>query len=302
MKILNFGSLNIDYIYKVDHFVRKGETLSSKDLSVSYGGKGLNQSIALCKAGVQVFHAGLIGRDGVLLKKLLDDSGADTRFLKITDNVRTGNAIIQNDSSGDNCILLYGGANKEITVEFIDEVLSHFSAGDWLVIQNEISSIPYLIKCAHNKGMRIIWNPSPISDILYQIPLVDIDCFIVNEIEGTAIAQTPSPLSRKQLANRLKDLYPDKEILLTFGEYGSVCLYKNSYTWQPAFSVKATDTTAAGDTFAGYYLACRFQEKPIAMCLQYAAAASALAVTKQGAAVSIPAKSETEFFLKQQNT
>lgn len=301
MKILNFGSLNIDYIYKVDHFVKKGETVSSKDLQVSYGGKGLNQSIALSKAGAQVFHAGMLGNDGIVLRTLLEKAGVDTRFVSVTNTARTGNAIIQNDSSGDNCILLYGGSNQEIKPEFIDEVLYYFSADDWLVVQNEISSMPYLIQKAHDAGLRIIWNPSPISDSLNNISFSYIDCFIVNEIEATAIAQTQVCLSRKQLAERLKDLYPEKEIILTLGESGSVCISNNSYTWQPAFHVNTVDTTAAGDTFAGYYLASRFHNKTIKESLLYASAASALAVTKEGAAVSIPEKSSTELFLKKQN-
>lgn len=300
MKILNFGSLNIDYIYKVDHFVKKGETLSSKDLRISYGGKGLNQSVALKKAGVEVFHAGMIGVDGTALKALLENIGVDTQFLYITNTVRTGNAIIQNDVSGDNCILLYGGANKEITPSFIDEVLSHFSSGDWLIVQNEISSMPYLIQKAHNMGMRVVWNPSPISDSLKEISFSDIDCFIVNEIEASFIAQAQTKLSGKQLAEQLGKIYPQKEIILTLGENGSVCICNKSYTWQPAFHVTTIDTTAAGDTFTGYYLASRFQNKSIAESLQYASAASALTVTKTGAALSIPEQRDVELFLKQE--
>ena len=111
MKILNFGSLNIDYVYSLNHFVQKGETITSDKLNVFAGGKGLNQSIALSRAGGNVYHAGAIGADGVFLEEVLNEAGVDTRFLMKCEDVRTGNAIIQKDRGGDNCIILYGGAN-----------------------------------------------------------------------------------------------------------------------------------------------------------------------------------------------
>ena len=125
MKVLSFGSLNIDYTYKVDHFVQKGETLSSESLQVFSGGKGLNQSVALAKAGVETYHAGAIGEDGKFLLEVLKEAGANTDMVAVRTDVRTGNAIIQNDKEGDNCILLYGGANQAITDEQIDETVAH---------------------------------------------------------------------------------------------------------------------------------------------------------------------------------
>lgn len=74
MRVLNYGSLNLDYVYEVDHFVRPGETLDSLNRSVKFGGKGLNQSIALARAGVQVSHAGCIGMGGEQLKAVLEES------------------------------------------------------------------------------------------------------------------------------------------------------------------------------------------------------------------------------------
>ena len=158
MKVLNFGSLNIDYVYSVEDFVKKGETISSNKLNVFSGGKGLNQSISLSKAGVNVCHAGMIGHDGTFLEKTLKQSGVDIKYLKKSESVRTGNAIIQNNRQGDNCIILYGGANQEITKGFVDTVLREFASEDWLVLQNEINEIPYIVEQAHKKGMKIILN------------------------------------------------------------------------------------------------------------------------------------------------
>ena len=140
MKILSFGSLNIDYVYSVEHIVKRGETISSSALNVYSGGKGLNQSVAMGKAGAHPYHAGMIGEDGMFLLDVLKKADVDISKTKVSKEIRTGNAIIQNDADGDNCILLFGGANRAIDEKYIAEVLEGFSAGDILVCQNEISN------------------------------------------------------------------------------------------------------------------------------------------------------------------
>ena len=163
MKVLNFGSLNIDYTYQVDHFVRAGETMSSESLQVFSGGKGLNQSIALSKAGADVWHAGAVGAgDGDFLIEQMKKAGVHTELIEHLDG-QTGHAIIQKDPAGQNCILLYGGANQRITREMVDRVLTQFEADDFLILQNEISEIGYIMEKAHEKGMKIVLNPSPIT-------------------------------------------------------------------------------------------------------------------------------------------
>ena len=126
MKVLNFGSLNIDYVYSLDHFVQKGETISSDALHIFPGGKGLNQSVALGRAGVTVSHAGAVGKDGDFLLELLKESCVDTKYIQVLEGIQTGTAIIQNDKSGDNCIILYSGANHQITKEQIANTISDF--------------------------------------------------------------------------------------------------------------------------------------------------------------------------------
>ena len=160
MKILNFGSLNIDKVYKVPHFVRPGETISSRSYESFPGGKGLNQSIAVSRAGAAVFHAGTIGKDGLFLKEILERSGADTRYLRECGEV-TGHALIQVSEEGENCIILFNGSNYENDRGFMDEVLKDFSKGDILLLQNEISNLDYLLQRGKEKGMRIMLNPSP---------------------------------------------------------------------------------------------------------------------------------------------
>ena len=138
-RILNFGSLNIDRVYRVEHFVKPGETIASKGYQCFPGGKGLNQSIAAARAGARVFHAGTVGADGDFLIKLLSESGADVRYVRKTDGI-TGHALIQVSDAGENCIILYPGANFDNDTAYMEQVLSGFSAGDILMLQNEISN------------------------------------------------------------------------------------------------------------------------------------------------------------------
>ena len=296
MKILSFGSLNIDYVYSVPHFVKKGETLSAKELNVYTGGKGLNQSIALARAGVETYQAGAIGTDGMFLLEQLKEAGVKTDLVKILDDVRTGNAIIQNDDEGDNCIVLFGGANQAITKEQVDEVFKDFTNEDYLLIQNEINELSYIVEKAKEEGMKIILNPSPMNEKIMKLPLDQIDYFILNEIEAMQILKMDKPeeIDGKYIASVLHERFKDATIVLTLGSEGSVCISDDEYVEQSIYKVKAIDTTAAGDTYTGYFIAGILNGKTIKESMDIASKASAIAVTRQGAAPSIPVLEEVE--------
>ena len=296
MKILSFGSLNIDYVYSVPHFVKKGETLSAKELNVYTGGKGLNQSIALARAGVETYQAGAIGTDGMFLLEQLKEAGVKTDLVKILDDVRTGNAIIQNDDEGDNCIVLFGGANQAITKEQVDEVFKDFTNEDYLLIQNEINELSYIVEKAKEEGMKIILNPSPMNEKIMKLPLDKIDYFILNEIEAMQILKMDKPeeIDGKYIASLLHERFKDATIVLTLGSEGSVCISDDEYVEQSIYKVKAIDTTAAGDTYTGYFIAGILNGKTIKESMDIASKASAIAVTRQGAAPSIPVLEEVE--------
>lgn len=298
MKVLSFGSLNIDYTYRVDHFVQKGETVASDSLQVFSGGKGLNQSIALAKAGAEVYHAGAIGEDGKFLLAVMEEAGVDTSCVKILDDVRTGNAIIQNDKEGDNCILLYGGANQAITKAQIDAVLFRFDAGDCLVLQNEINELPYLMNKAHEKGMKIVLNPSPMNEKIFAMPLHLVDYFILNEVEAEQILQwkTNSEEDMDMLAAALAAKFPNATVVLTIGSAGSIFANGDKQFRQSSFRVKAVDTTAAGDTFSGFFIAGILNGLSEEAAMERASKAAAIAVTRAGAAPSIPTQDEVDRF------
>lgn len=284
MKILNFGSLNIDKVYAVEEIVKGGETIDSTNFTESVGGKGLNQSIAVAKAGGKIIHAGCIGRDGMMLLEALKDNNVDTSLIKTVD-IASGQAIIQVDKHGQNCIILFHGANYAVNRDYIDEVMKEFTCGDILILQNEISEIDYIIEVAKSKEMKIYLNPSPINENLTKYNMEAITGIFVNEHEGAYLANKEDV---EDILNNLTVKYPNLEIILTFGDKGAYYRHHDINIFQPAYKVKAVDTTAAGDTFTGYFLALRQQGKSIEECLQKASKAASITVSRTGASASIP--------------
>lgn len=301
MNILNFGSLNIDFVYSLDHFVQRGETITSRDLQIFSGGKGLNQSVALGRAGISVYHAGAIGEDGQFLLEVLKGAGVHTETVRIVHKERTGNAIIQKEPSGDNCIILYSGANRTITRQHIDETFALFSPGDFLLLQNEINDIAYIAEEAHKKGMTIFFNPSPMDENIFTVPLECIDYFILNEIEARQLLDcqdnSMENLPGKILAARLLDRFPYAHFVLTLGKEGAIYIDKDGSIEQAIYEVPVVDTTAAGDTFTGFFIASLTQGLSVKQALDRATKASAITVSRMGAAPSIPTAEEVDNFI-----
>lgn len=290
MKVLNYGSLNIDNVYSVEHFVRGGETLSSSKMEIFSGGKGLNQSIALSKSGVEVWHAGAVGEsDGEFLLRQLEEAGVNVSLVAHTTG-KTGHAIIQRDMEGQNCILLYGGANQEITKEQVDQAMSHFEEGDFLVLQNEINEIGYIMEKAHEKEMKIVLNPSPMDEKIGTYPLEYVDYFLLNEIEAGDICKENG--SGEELIRKLSQKFPGAKIVLTLGGDGSMYKDGDEILTQPIYKVPVVDTTAAGDTFTGFFIGGLMRGEKPEEALDHAAKAAAIAVSRAGAAPSIPDRSE----------
>lgn len=299
MRILNLGSLNYDKVYQVSHFVQNGETILSQTFGEFLGGKGLNQSLALAKAGAQVYHAGAVGPDGNLLRQCLMDAGANvSRLLEVS--TVSGHAVIQS-CAGQNCIIVCGGANQSICPEQIIEMMQGFGPGDLLLLQNETSNIPFAMIQAKQQGMKIAFNASPITEELMQYPLELVDYFIVNETEGKALADTESD-DYKTILGSLSQRFPNAAIVLTIGKDG--VLYKDGFysTAHRSYPVPIVDTTAAGDTFCGYFLAGISDDLPIDVALQQASMGAALAVSQMGAANSIPTIQQVQEFSKKWET
>lgn len=254
MKFLNYGSLNIDKIYEVEHFVRAKETCASLSYYELPGGKGLNQSIALARLNIPVYHAGKIGKDGLFLKDLLENQGVNTKYLQISDEV-SGHAIIQVDQQGENCILLYGGANQTITSDEIKMTFKDFSKGDCLFLQNEVNRIDEMINLAKEKEMLVVLNPSPVNNIKEKISFEQIDYLILNEVEGQVLTNQEKP---EKILETLIQEYPHIKIILTLGSQGAIYQDCQQIIRQSAYPCSCLDTTGAGDTFTGFFFSVYF--------------------------------------------
>ena len=288
MKVLNIGSMNLDLVYSVDHIVQPGETEASFALDTFLGGKGLNQSMALAKAGVEVYQGGMIGEDGQVFVDACKEYGVRADYIRTVPG-KSGHAVIQRDKNAQNCILLYGGANQMLTEEYVDSVLADFGAGDILLLQNEVNQMPYIVERAYEKGMQIALNPSPFNEKLSAVDMAKISFFLMNEVEGNQITGLTDP--DEIIAEMLKR-FPKAKIVLTLGKDGAVYADAEQKYFQPVFRVQAVDTTAAGDTFTGYFLAGLLDGMDVPEILKMSAKASSIAVTLEGAVPSIPYREE----------
>jgi len=284
--------MNIDKIYQVEYFTSAGKTSKTLSFKQSCGGKGLNQSVALARAGIKVWHAGYVGTDGEELVQLLRWEGVELDYVQKIDGP-TGHAIIQVDKQGQNSILICGGSNELVTCDYIDQVLTHFEAGDFLVLQNEVSNTSYAIQRAKEMGMIVFLNPSPIEHD-NDIQAIDrVDYIILNEVEGSILT---CEFDDAAILEALHAQYKNASIILTVGKRGVLYKDRNCTLSHGVYDLTAVDTTAAGDTFTGYFIASISTGKSIVEAIEYASIASSLCVSRHGAAPAIPNRTEVEEF------
>jgi len=284
MKILNFGSINKDFFYSVNDFVKPGETISSIRYNIKIGGKGLNQSVGISKAGQKIYHAGIINKDDTFILDKLKKWNINCENILLSNNP-TGHAIIQVDKKGENSIIIHGGANHDVDIKFIKSVLSKFDSGDILVLQNEINNIKEIIDRAHHKKMKIVFNPAPFNNEILSYDLNKISTLILNQTEGEALSKEKKP---DGILKVLNSKFNNTEIILTLGEKGSLYSFKDELVKIKAHKLDTVDTTGAGDTFIGYYVAGIASKKSKKDNLNRASEAAAIATTKLGGAESIP--------------
>jgi len=284
MTIHCVGSINCDHIYRVPHFSRPGETLRSSTYHRLLGGKGMNQSIALVRAGAQVRHIGCVGRGDAWIRVQINEHGVDTNLIADVD-VPTGHAIVQVDDDAQNSIVLFPGANHCIELESIAAALSEAGPNDWLLLQNEVNDPEAIIAEGHRRGVHIAFNPAPFTPHIADMQLDAVDLLIVNEHEANGLANCDEP---DAALDTLAQALPDCAVLLTRGAGGCTLARGAERLHQPAFRVDAVDTTSAGDTFIGYYLASLEAGHSEDECLRLASHAAAICVSRSGTARSIP--------------
>jgi ribokinase len=274
-RVYNLGSLNIDRVFRVPHLVRPGETLAASSYAELAGGKGLNQSVALARAGAPVTHIGRVGADGLWLREKLAAEGVDTQFVSVGPGA-TGQAIIQVDDAGENSIVLLAGENTQIVAEEIDQALAQAQLGSWLLVQNETSGVAHAMQIAKRQGLQVAFNPAPCDERVASYPLELVDLLCVNESEAVPFQ------------GALRDRLRECEVLLTLGAGGAMLQSAAGELHVAAARVPVVDTTAAGDTFLGYFLAARLRNHSDHECLAIANAAAGLCVSRPAAMDSIP--------------
>ena len=298
--VLVIGSINVDYVIYTDRVPTLGETVTGRDFSMNFGGKGANQAVAIAKAGCNVRMLGAVGADtaGKLALKNLTSFGIDCAAVRTVD-APTGAAVIT-VCKGDNHIILDEGANAHVTPDVIRASEALFDWADVLVMQYEIpiDSVTVAATLAKRHGVRVILNPAPVKrvdDQLYHL----IDIIVPNEFEAELITGI-FPGDEASIPRSVQALLQKgcRDAIVTLGGRGCAYTDKETVRRFGVYPVKAVDTTAAGDSFIGGLCAKLCQGKPIEEAVAYASATSALTVSRPGAACSIPAAVEVKEFLK----
>ncbi|RWR06997.1 ribokinase [Paenirhodobacter populi] len=292
MTVFNLGSINADHFYRLPHLPAPGETLAAQDYAIGLGGKGANQSVALARAGAEVRHVGAIGEDGRWMADRMTAAGVDCRHVAELPGA-SGHAIIEVETSGENLIIVYPGANRAISPGQALFALNTARAGDWLVMQNETSAQVEAAQAARAAGMTVVYSAAPFDAGSVRAVIDHISLLIVNEIEAAQLCA--------DFGVTLQEL-PVARLVVTLGARGATWydLAAGTQVSAPAFHVTPVDTTGAGDTFAGYLVAGLAEGLPPAEAMRLASAAAALKVTRAGTADAIPARAEVEAFLKAQ--
>ena len=285
MAIYNLGSINIDHVYRVPHLPAAGETLSALGYAQGLGGKGANQSVAAARAGACVFHIGAVGPGSDWVLAELAGYGVDLRHVTVGAEP-TGHAIINVDPAAENSIVIYPGANRVLSGDMAGAALAGAGAGDTLLVQNETSAQAEAAALAAARGMQVIYSAAPFDIAAVRAVLPQVSLLVMNEGEAAQLRAAEGGL-------------PSLDCLITKGAQGAEWISAGAEPlFMPAFKVTPVDTTGAGDTFIGTLAAALDLGLPREAAMRRAAAASALQVTRQGAAQAIPTAAEVDAFLQ----
>ena len=293
----NYGSINLDHFYRVPHLVKPGETLASHDYRVGLGGKGANQSLAMARAGGRVAHWGRLGRQDAWARDTLARAGVDVSRVELVDEP-SGHAVIQVDDRGENAIILFPGANHGFLPTRLGALIEAARPGDWLLLQNECNALAEVIGRAAGHGLHVAFNPAPMTRDVLSLPLAACRLLFVNRVEAAGLTGVDEAAAAETLLDALAARLPGCETVLTLGGDGAWYQHGGERLHQPALPITPVDTTAAGDTFIGYFMAALQEARPVTECLRRAATAAALSVQRPGAAESIPERDEVERALR----
>ncbi|XAH24720.1 ribokinase [Xylophilus sp. GW821-FHT01B05] len=289
MAIINIGSINVDHSYRVERFMQPGETLTCRHYARGLGGKGMNQSIALLRANAEVCHLGAVGPGDAWVQGAIADTGIALNDLVISSSLETGHAIIEVDAAGENCILLYPGANHALTAAHVSAALARHPHHRWVLTQNETSVVADAIELAYAAGRKVAFNPAPCDPSLAKLPLERLALLLVNEVEARQLSGCTG-IAEAFTALRLR--CPQTLVVMTLGADGLWAALGDQEWRLPAPATNVVDTTGAGDTVTGYLLAGLDGGMDTQAALEFALQAAAITVSRHGASASIPHRHE----------
>ena len=288
--ILVAGSANLDFVVRAPHIPAPGETVLGHDFKTFPGGKGANQAIACARAGAAVTEMLLaLGNDAFALplEESLNAAGVRTHIKRVPGQP-TGTAFICVSDDAENAITVAPGANHSLLP--IDLVPLAGYSHLLLQLETPIDTVTAFARAARRQGVKVVLNAAPAQSLSGEL-LALIDILVVNEGELAALSNHQGSVA--QCLQRIQ--VPC--VVVTLGGRGCCARVDGEFLTQAAFPVTPVDTTAAGDTFCGAFVAALSQKQCVAHALRQASAAGALACTRRGAQSSIPTHAEVQTFL-----
>lgn len=302
-KILVIGSMNMDLVVQTERYPEAGETIIGGKFAQIPGGKGANQALAAAKLGDEVEFIGACGDDSFapMLKSSLKNGGAKIDNIFEIKDKSTGVAVITVDPEGNNRIIVSPGANYELDLAKIEKIKSQIIEAEIILLQLEIpiETIAKIVEIAAANNTKIILDPAPAQQLSDHI-LSEIDFLLPNEGELDLLMAAADAQTRSEKIEILLDKGV-KNIIVTEGEKGLNFYNKEQALHLDALKVKAVDTTAAGDVFAGAFAASLISENDLEKSLKCAVQAAAYSVSKSGAQSSIPDQNELNEFLAERS-
>ncbi len=301
--IVVVGSINRDFVLKVERRPKPGETVTNARLSLHNGGKGANQSAAAARLGASVAFLGCVGDDGIggPLIASLSEKGVDTSLVRTVEGVATGAAFITVTPDGENAITVAPGANRSLTPDDVDSSAEAIKSSRVLVAQMEIplETVERAVEIAASGETRVLLNLAPSREVPPSV-LEKLAPLVVNEHEAGFLlgAKVEGGVAgAEEAAASLLALGP-RSAVVTIGASGAVFASGEadgvSSGYFPAPKVEVVDTTGAGDTFVGALAARLASGDSLPDAVAYAVRAGAVAVTKEGAQGGCPMPEEVE--------
>lgn len=300
-KILIIGSTNVDFLIKGKKLPALGETVTDGIFMQNFGGKGANQAVGAARAGGNVTFVTCLGSDKYAdeLIENFNRDGMNTGFVFKEEGIATGSALVMLDDKGNNYLSVAPGSNYRMTPSHIDRALDVLKESEIIVLQMEIplETNKYIFTLAAQYQKKILFNLAPAQPFEFSL-LKHVYTFVVNEVEAAMVTglKVESDDEIKVAAEKMLLLGPEI-VIITLGARGAYLATGQMREFIPAFDVKSVDTTAAGDVYCGSLAVALVEGKPIREAIRFAAAASAISVTRLGAQPSAPTRTEIEALL-----